>query len=238
MRSAQVATADNWLDELQAFDWDTREVPKEIAELWASAENKTDDDGPMRFAAVLETFDQLASGELASGADGLKRKLLAAAYPKLSSDDIKFLELFFTFGTTFRRDIAPLESVRLMPTPLAVLSEVHPKCWVEGGNDAHLVAFNLAQQFVDFRHQIGKLRKERDAKRDAKRRRVASEGPAPAPPVPAPPASPPASPPSAPPASDWQELSSPSRGGPYPRPGRRTSKEGLEGTSTLTVFED
>ena len=31
---------------------------------------------------------------------------------------------------------------------------------------------------------------------------------------------------------------SPSRGGPYPPPGRRTSKEGLEGTSTLTVFED
>ena len=122
--------------------------------------------------------------------------------------------------------------------PLAVLSEVHPKCWVEGDNDAHLMAFNLAQQFVDFRHQIGKLRKERDAKRDAKRRRVASEGPAPAPPVPAPPASPPSSPPSAPPASDWQEISSPSRGGPYPPPGRRTSKEGLEGTSTLTVFED
>ena len=234
MRSAQVATADNWLDELQAFDWDTREVPKEIAELWASAENKTDDDGPMRFAAVLETFDQLASGELASGADGLKRKLLAAAYPKLSSDDIKFLELFFTFGTTFRRDIAPLESVRLMPMPLAVLSEVHPKCWVEGDNDAHLVAFNLARTCSDFRHQIGLL----GVDRDAKRRRVASEGPAPAPPVPAPPASPPSSPPSAPPASDWQEISSPSRGGPYPPPGRRTSKEGLEGTSTLTVFED
>ena len=234
MRSAQVATADNWLDELQAFDWDTREVPKEIVDLWASADVQTDDDGPMRFAAVLETFDQLASGELASGADGLKRKLLAAAYPKLSSDDVKFLELFFTFGTTFRRDIATLESVRLMPTPLAVLSEVHPKCWVEGGNDAHRVAFNLAQQFVDFRHQIGKLQKERDAKR----RRVASEGPAPAPPVAAPPASPPSSPPSAPPASDWQEISSPSRGGTYPRPGRRTSTEGLEGTSTLTVFED
>ena len=230
MRSAQVATADNWLDELQAFDWDTRAVPKEIADLWASADVKTDDDGPMRFAAVLETFDQLASGELASGEDGLKRKLLAAAYPKLSADDVKFLELFFTFGTTFRRDIATLESVRLMPTPLAVLSEVHPKCWVEGGNDAHLMAFTLAQQFVDFRHQIGKLRVERDTKR----RRVASEGPAPAPPVPAPPAPPPASPP----ASDWQEISSPSRGGPYPPPGRRTSKEGLEGTSTLTVFED
>ena len=230
MRSAQVATADNWLDELQAFDWDTREVPKEIVDLWASADVQTDDDGPMRFAAVLETFDGLASGELASGENGLKRKLLAAAYPKLSADDVKFLELFFTFGTTFRRDIAPLESVRLMPMPLAVLSEVHPKCWVEGGNDAHRVAFNLAQQFVDFRHQIGKLQKERDAKR----RRVASEGPAPAPPVPAPPASPP----SAPPASDWQEISSPSRGGPYPPPGRRTSKEGLEGTSTLTVFED
>ena len=230
MRSAQVATADNWLDELQAFDWDTRAVPKEIADLWASADVKTDDDGPMRFAAVLETFDQLASGELASGENGLKRKLLAAAYPKLSADDVKFLELFFTFGTTFRRDIATLESVRLMPTPLAVLSEVHPKCWVEGGNDAHLMAFTLAQQFVDFRHQIGKLRVERDTKR----RRVASEGPAPAPPVPAPPASPP----SAPPASDWQEISSPSRGGPYPRPGRRTSTEGLEGTSTLTVFED
>ena len=237
MRSAQVATADNWLDELQAFDWDTREVPKEIVDLWASADVQTDDDGPMRFAAVLETFDQLASGELASGADGLKRKLLAAAYPKLSSDDIKFLELFFTFGTTFRRDIAPLESVRLMPMPLAVLSEVHPKCWVEGGNDAHLVAFNLAQQFVDFRHQIGKLQKERDAKRP----RVASEGPAPAPPVPAPPASPP----SAPPASDWRKMSSPSRGGAYPRPGRRTSTEGLEGKSTKlrfdgpkTVFED
>ena len=228
MRSAQVATADNWLDELQAFDWDTREVPKEIVDLWASAAEKTDDDGPMHFAAVLETFDRLASGE-----NGLKRKLLAAAYPKLSSDDVKFLELFFTFGTTFRRDIATLESVRLMPTPLAVLSEVHPKCWVEGGNDAHLMAFTLAQQFVDFRHQIGKLRKERDAKR----RRVASEGPAPAPPVPAPPASPPASPPSAPPASDWRELSSPSRGGAYPRPGRRTSTEGLEGTSTKTRFE-
>ena len=238
MRSAQVATADNWLDELQAFDWDTREVPKEIVDLWASADVQTDDDGPMRFAAVLETFDGLASGELASGENGLKRKLLASAYPKLSADDVKFLELFFTFGTTFRRDIATLESVRLMPTPLAVLSEVHPKCWVEGDNDAHLMAFNLAQQFVDFRHQIGKLRKERDAKRDAKRRRVASEGPAPAPPVPAPPASPPSSPPSAPPASDWQEISSPSRGGPYPPPGRRTSKEGLEGTSTLTVFED
>ena len=230
MRSAQVATADNWLDELQAFDWDTRAVPKEIADLWASADVKTDDDGPMRFAAVLETFDQLASGELASGENGLKRKLLAAAYPKLSADDVKFLELFFTFGTTFRRDIATLESVRLMPTPLAVLSEVHPKCWVEGGNDAHLMAFTLAQQFVDFRHQIGKLRVERDTKR----RRVASEGPAPAPPVPAPPASPP----SAPPASNWRELSSPSRGGAYPRPGRRTSTEGLEGTSTKTVFED
>ena len=234
MRSAQVATADNWLDELHAFDWDARAVPKEIADLWASADVNTNDDGPMHFAAVLETFDQLASGELPSGENGLKRKLLAAAYPKLSADDVKFLELFFTFGTTFRRDIATLESVRLMPMPLAVLSEVHPKCWVEGKNDAHLMAFNLAQQFVDFRHQIGKLRKERDAKR----RRVASEGPAPAPPVPAPPASPPASPPSAPPASDWQEISSPSRGGPYPRPGRRTSTEGLEGTSTLTVFED
>ena len=229
MRSAQVATADNWLDELQAFDWDTRAVPKEIAELWASAENKTDDDGPMRFAAVLETFDRLASGELASGENGLKRKLLAAAYPKLSADDVKFLELFFTFGTTFRRDIATLESVRLMPMPLAVLSEVHPKCWVEGGNDAHLMAFTLAQQFSDFRHQIGKLRVERDAKR----LRVASEGPAPAPPVPAPPASPPSSPP----ASDWREMSSPSRGGAYPPPGQRTSTEGLEGTSTKLRFD-
>ena len=228
MRSAQVATADNWLDELQAFDWDARAVPKEIADLWASADVNTDDDGPMHFAAVLETFDGLASGK-----NGLKRKLLAAAYP-ISSKDIEFLELFFTFGTTFRRDIATLESVRLMPMPLAVLSEVHPKCWVEGDNDAHRMAFNLAQQFVDFRHQIGKLRKERDAKRS----RVASEGPAPAPPVPAPPASPPASPPSAPPASDWRELSSPARGGAYPPPGRRTSTEGLEGTSTKTVFED
>ena len=81
MRSAQVATADNWLDELQAFDWDTRAVPKEIADLWASADVNTDDDGPMHFAAVLETFDQLASGELPSGENGLKRKLLAAAYP-------------------------------------------------------------------------------------------------------------------------------------------------------------
>ncbi len=208
-------------------------MPKEIADLWASADVQTDDDGPMRFAAVLETFDGLASGELPSGENGLKRKLLAAAYPKLSADDVKFLELFFTFGTTFRRDIATLESVRLMPMPLAVLSEVHPKCWVEGGNDAHLMAFTLAQQFVDFRHQIGKLRVERDAKRDAKRPRVASEGPAPAPPVPAPPASPPSSPP----ASAGRPMPSPARGGAYPPPGRRTSTEGLEGTSTKTRFE-
>ena len=56
--------------------------------------------------------------ELASGPDGLKREALAEAY-KLDlvedKDKLDILEKFFVVGTTYRRDMANVESLRVMP---------------------------------------------------------------------------------------------------------------------------
>ena len=104
--------------------------------------------------------------ELASGPDGLKREALAEAYKlDLVHDEGKLdiLEKFFVVGTTYRRDMANVESLRVMPMPLAVYTEGYPKYWHESGK-AHRVAFLVAQQCNKHRYALGNIFDEAEAK--------------------------------------------------------------------------
>ena len=73
------------------------------------------------------------------------------------------MEKFFVVGTTYRRDMANVESLRVMPMPLAVYTEGYPKYWHESGK-AHRVAFLVAQQCNKHRYALGNILEEAEAK--------------------------------------------------------------------------
>ena len=157
-----VATEERPLLLLQiGFNVGTRATPAKTLELWDSAEAATVALGQ------VDQFEVVAKvNELASGPDGLKREALAKAY-KLDlvedKDKLDILEKFFVVGTTYRRDMANVESLRVMPMPLAVYTEGYPKYWHESGK-AHRVAFLVAQQFNKHRYALGTIFEEARAK--------------------------------------------------------------------------
>ena len=157
-----VATDEEHLLPLQiGFNIKTRATPAKTQKLWELAEAATVALGQVGQFELVEKVN-----ELASGPDGLKREALAEAY-KLDlvkdKDKLDILEKFFVVGTTYRRDMANVESLRVMPMPLAVYTEGYPKYWHESCK-AHRVAFLVAQQFNKHRYALGTIFEEAEAK--------------------------------------------------------------------------
>ena len=157
-----VATEERPLLELQiGFNIKKRATPAKTQKLWELAEAATVALGQVGQFELVEKVN-----ELASGPDGLKREALAEAY-KLDlvedKDKLDILEKFFVVGTTYRRDMANVESLRVMPMPLAVYTEGYPKYWHESGK-AHRVAFLVAQQCNKHRYALGNIFDEAEAK--------------------------------------------------------------------------
>jgi len=157
-----VATDERLLLPLQiGFNIKTRATPAKTQKLWELAEAATVALGQVDQFELVEKVN-----ELASGPDGLKREALAEAY-KLDlvedKDKLDILEKFFVVGTTYRRDMANVESLRVMPMPLAVYTEGYPKYWHESGK-AHRVAFLVAQQCNKHRYALGNILEEAEAK--------------------------------------------------------------------------
>ena len=157
-----IATEERPLLELQiGFNIKTRATPAKTQKLWELAEAATVALGQVGQFELVEKVN-----ELASGPDGLKREALAEAY-KLDlvkdKDKLDILEKFFVVGTTYRRDMANVESLRVMPMPLAVYTEGYPKYWHESGK-AHRVAFLVAQQCNKHRYALGNIFDEAEAK--------------------------------------------------------------------------
>ena len=126
------------------FNIKTRATPAKTQKLWELAEAATVALGQVDQFEVVEKVN-----ELASGPDGLKREALAEAY-KLDlvkdKDKLDILEKFFVVGTTYRRDMANVESLRVMPSlHQPVYTEGIPKYWAAAVK-AHRVAFLVAQQ--------------------------------------------------------------------------------------------
>ncbi len=157
-----VATEERPLLELQiGFNIKKRATPAKTQKLWELAEAATVALGQVGQFELVEKVN-----ELASGPDGLKREALAEAY-KLDlvedKDKLDILEKFFVVGTTYRRDMANVESLRVMPMPLAVYTEGYPKYWHESCK-AHRVAFLVAQQCNKHRYALGTILEEAEAK--------------------------------------------------------------------------
>ncbi len=157
-----VATEERPLRALQiGFNFKKRATPEKTLELWERAEAATVALGQVGQFEVVEKVN-----ELASGPDGLKREALAEAYKLDLVDDKKKLDILeeaFVVGTTYRRDMAMVESLRVMPMPMAVYTEGYPKYWIESGK-AHLVAHNVAQQCNKHRYALGTILEEAEAK--------------------------------------------------------------------------